>query len=93
MSVPMLTGALFVSPDGGSVNGVMLAIGTILCVIGGIVSPAILVPTYAVGCRGLHDRGQSCWLQLLVLVPSGNIALIVLRPLEAAPTDNVYGPA
>jgi uncharacterized membrane protein YhaH (DUF805 family) len=97
VAVPMLIGALFValsvSPDGGSANGAMLAIGTIFYVIGGIVSLALLVPTYAVGCRRLHDRGQSGWLQLLVLVPCGNIALIVLWALEGSAVDNPYGPA
>jgi uncharacterized membrane protein YhaH (DUF805 family) len=97
VAVPMLIGGLFValsvSPDGGSANGAMLAIGTIFYVIGGIVSLALLVPTYAVACRRLHDRGQSGWLQLLVLVLCGSVALVVLWELEGIPTDNVDSPA
>ena len=94
----MLPGALFAglaagTGNGNEANGALLAIGVILYVIGGLVALALLVPTYAVGCRRLHDRGQSGWLQLLILVPCGNIALIVLWALEGTPTDNAYGPA
>lgn len=96
VAVPMTIGAVFlalsVSPDGGDPNAAMVSLGVIFYVIGGIVSLALLVPTYAVGCRRLHDRGQSGWLQLLVLVPCGNIALIVLWALEGSTVDNAYGP-
>ncbi|CAB4876122.1 MAG: DUF805 domain-containing protein [Actinobacteria bacterium] len=92
----MLPAALFIglsAGNGSEANGAPLAIGIILYVVGGLVALALLVPTYAVGCRRLHDRGQSGWLQLLILVPCGNIALIVLWALEGTPTDNAYGPA
>ena len=56
-----------------------------------LISLALLVPTYAVGCRRLHDKGISGWLQLLVLVPCGNIVLIVLWALAGQPQDNQYG--
>lgn len=96
VAVPMTIGAVFlalsVPPDGGDPNAAMVSLGVIFYAIGGIVSLALLVPTYAVGCRRLHDRGQSGWLQLLVLVPCGNIALIVLWALEGSTVDNAYGP-
>ncbi len=76
----MLTGALFVSPDGGSVNGVTPAIGTIFL---GHRRDRVARPP-SPDLRG--------WLPLLVLVPAG-ISLIVPWALEAAPTDNVYFPA
>jgi uncharacterized membrane protein YhaH (DUF805 family) len=53
---------------------------------------ALMIPLLAVGCRRLHDRGQSGWLQLLLLVPCGSIALIVLWILEGTPGPNPYGP-
>jgi uncharacterized membrane protein YhaH (DUF805 family) len=53
---------------------------------------ALMIPLLAVGCRRLHDRGQSGWLQLLLLVPCGSIALIVLWILEGTPGPNAYGP-
>lgn len=96
VAVPMLVGAtllaLSVPSRGEDPNSAMVALATIFYVIGGIISLALIVPTYAVGCRRLHDRGQSGWLQLLVLVPCGNIALIVLWALEGSTVDNAYGP-
>ena len=96
VAVPLLIGAMFLAlavPSGnGDPNGAMVALGGIFYAIGGIASLALIVPTYAVGCRRLHDRGQSGWLQLLVLVPCGNIALIVLWALEGSTVDNAYGP-
>jgi uncharacterized membrane protein YhaH (DUF805 family) len=53
---------------------------------------ALYIPFLAVGCRRLHDRGQSGWLQLLLLVPCGGIVLIVFWAMEGTPTDNAYGP-
>ena len=38
----------------------------------------VFIPTLAVGARRLHDMGQSGHMQWLVLVPLGNIALLVL---------------
>lgn len=96
VAVPMLIGGLFaalsVAPEGGSANGALVAVGIVFYAVGIIAALALMVPTYAVGCRRLHDRGQSGWLQLLVFVPCGNIALIVLWALEGIPTDNAYGP-
>ncbi len=96
VAVPILLGAtllaLAVPSRGENPNSAMVVLATIFYVIGGIISLALIVPTYAVGCRRLHDRGQSGWLQLLVLVPCGNIALIVLWALEGSTVDNAYGP-
>ena len=56
------------------------------------VSIALLIPLLAAGCRRLHDRGQSGWLQLLLIVPCGGIVLIVFWVLEGMPGPNAYGP-
>jgi uncharacterized membrane protein YhaH (DUF805 family) len=56
-----------------------------------VVSIALMIPLLAVGCRRLHDRGQSGWLQMLLLVPCGSIVLIVFWILEGMPGPNMYG--
>jgi uncharacterized membrane protein YhaH (DUF805 family) len=77
--------------SGGQVNGPLVVIGGIFYVLAILVGIALLVPTYAVGCRRLHDRGMSGWLQLLTLVPCGNIALLVLWVMGGTPGPNTYG--
>ena len=52
----------------------------------------LIIPLLAVGCRRLHDRGQSGWLQLLLFVPCGGIVLLVFWVMEGTPGDNAYGP-
>ena len=96
VAVPILLGAMLLTlavPSGGEdPNAAMVALATIFYVIGGIISLALIVSTYAVGCRRVHDRGQSGWLQLLVLVVFGKIAVMVLWALEGSTVDNAYGP-
>jgi uncharacterized membrane protein YhaH (DUF805 family) len=77
--------------SGGQVNGPLVVIGGIFYVLAILLGIALLVPTYAVGCRRLHDRGMSGWLQLLTLVPCGNIALLVLWIMGGTPGPNTYG--
>jgi uncharacterized membrane protein YhaH (DUF805 family) len=86
----MLAGGL--ATGSGETPGAAFWIGLILLVVGSLVTLAFLVPQLAVGCRRLHDRGQSGWLQLLLFVPCGNIILLVLWALEGTPGDNAYGP-
>jgi uncharacterized membrane protein YhaH (DUF805 family) len=73
----------------GSIFGILALIALILVFV---VYLALIVPMLAVGCRRLHDRGQSGWLQLLILVPCGNIVLIIFWIMEGTPGDNAYGP-
>ena len=77
--------------SGGQVNGPLVVIGGIFYVLAILVGIALLVPTYAVGCRRLHDRGMSGWLQLLTLVPCGNIVLLVFWVMGGTPGVNTYG--
>ena len=77
--------------SGGQVNGPLVVIGGIFYVLAILVGLALLVPTYAVGCRRLHDRGMSGWLQLLTLVPCGNIVLLVFWLMGGTPGANTYG--
>lgn len=78
------------NPD-GQANGPLLVVGMIFYALALLIGLALLVPTYAVGCRRLHDRGMSGWLQLLVLVPCGNIVLLVFWVLGGSPGKNNYG--
>jgi uncharacterized membrane protein YhaH (DUF805 family) len=53
---------------------------------------ATVMPVLALGTRRLHDRGLSGALQLLVLVPFGIVAVLVLMALPGRPGPNNYGP-
>jgi uncharacterized membrane protein YhaH (DUF805 family) len=54
---------------------------------------AILIPSFALGIRRLHDTGKTGWLMLICLVPVvGAIAFLVLCALEGTPGENQYGP-
>lgn len=55
------------------------------------IAVALAIPLLAVGCRRLHDRDQSGWLQLLMLVPCASIVLIVMWALEGTPGPNHFG--
>ena len=74
----------------GTIFGIIAVLGYILVFV---VAIGLIIPMIAVGCRRLHDRGQSGWLQLLMLVPCGNIVLLIFWIMEGTPGDNAYGPA
>lgn len=95
--IPIFLGAILLgisssSSTDGSGGGATLIIAILLYVIGILASLAFVIPTLAVGCRRLHDRGTSGWLQLLILVPCGNIVLLIFWILAGTDGDNVYGP-
>ncbi|MGL4675654.1 MAG: DUF805 domain-containing protein, partial [Wohlfahrtiimonas sp.] len=59
--------------------------------VGMIYNLAVLVPTFALGARRLHDIGKSGWLQLLILIPLvGAIILIVWFATESTKAENQY---
>jgi uncharacterized membrane protein YhaH (DUF805 family) len=76
----------------GAISGIFTLLSVIFWIVWLIVVVALYIPLLAVGSRRLHDRGQSGWLQLLLLVPCGSIVLIVFWVLEGTPGDNAYGP-
>lgn len=91
--VPILILTLIGSASGdGAVSALFTLLSVIFWIVWFIVIIALYIPFLAVGCRRLHDRGQSGWLQLLLLVPCGGIVLIVFWALEGSPADNAYGP-
>lgn len=84
-----LVGAATATND--STPGAVLWLGLVLLIIGLLAMLALYIPQLAVGCRRLHDRGQSGWFQLLLLVPCGNIVLLIFWVMEGTPGDNAYG--
>ena len=86
----MIAGAA--TAENNSTPGALFWLGLVLLIVGSLVVLALYIPFLAVGCRRLHDRGQSGWLQLLLLVPCGNIVLLVFWVMEGSPGDNAYGP-
>ncbi|HEX5129221.1 MAG TPA: DUF805 domain-containing protein [Usitatibacter sp.] len=62
-------------------------------VLGMVLMLGLLVPSFAVGARRLHDIGKSGWWQLLVFLPLvGAIILIIFWVMDSNPGDNQYGP-
>ena len=57
-----------------------------------IIALLLMVPTYAVCVRRLHDTGRSGWWILLYFIPCiGAIALVIMLCLKSD-EDNKYGP-
>lgn len=91
--IPILLLTLIGASSGdGAVSGIFTILSVIFWILWIIVIVALYIPFLAVGSRRLHDRGQSGWLQLLLLVPCGSIVLIVFWVMEGTPGDNAYGP-
>jgi uncharacterized membrane protein YhaH (DUF805 family) len=61
--------------------------------LGGLYSLAVLLPSWAVGCRRLHDIGRRGWWQLIAIIPLiGWIMLIVFWATDGERQPNAYGP-
>jgi len=64
-----------------------------LGVISYLYSFAIILPSFAVIARRLHDIGKSGWWFFIILVPFvGSIWFLVLLATDSQPGDNIYGP-
>ncbi|MCA9364239.1 DUF805 domain-containing protein [Candidatus Kaiserbacteria bacterium] len=58
-----------------------------------VVSLALILPSFAIGARRLHDIGKSGWWQFLWIIPIiGWIILLVWFARKSSPTENKYGP-
>ena len=67
---------------------------TILGMFTGAYALAVLMPTFAVAFRRLHDSGRSGWWFLISFVPIiGIIVLFVFLLLDSQPGENQYGPS
>lgn len=59
----------------------------------GVYILAVLIPSFAVSVRRLHDTDRSGWWLLIGVVPFvGGLALLVLVLLDSQPGPNEYGP-
>ena len=56
-----------------------------------IVNLALLIPSFAVGARRLHDTGRSGWWQFLYLTVIGIILLIVWWVQSSKQEHNIHG--
>lgn len=61
--------------------------------LGWLWSLAVLIPSWAVFCRRMHDTGRSGWNWLWILLPiAGPIILIIYTCQDSVPGPNEYGP-
>ena len=61
--------------------------------LGGVYSLALLIPTFAVSVRRLHDTDRSGWWLLIELIPLiGGLVLLIFMVQDSQPLDNQYGP-
>lgn len=61
-------------------------------IIYSLFSLAIILPTWAVSVRRLHDVGKSGWWLLISLIPFiGDIWLFILTVTDSQTGDNEYG--
>jgi uncharacterized membrane protein YhaH (DUF805 family) len=74
----------------GTIFSLLAMLGYLLVFV---IAIGLYIPLLAAGSRRLHDRGQSGWLQLLLLVPCASLVLLVFWALEGTPGDNQYGPS
>lgn len=65
----------------------------ILGLLAGLYTSTVLLPSWAVGVRRLHDTGRSGWWLLIGLIPLiGWIVIIVFLAIEGEGQSNAYGP-
>ena len=54
---------------------------------------AVLVPSFAVGARRLHDTDRSGWMQLIALIPLVGWIVVLYFLAQETKEPNRYGPA
>ncbi|HEJ9485948.1 DUF805 domain-containing protein [Proteus sp. GOKU] len=74
-------------------TGETSSLGSIVGIIIGIYSLAIIVPSLAVTIRRFHDQDKSGWMFLLAFIPAvGGLIVFVFMCLEGTKGDNRFGP-
>lgn len=93
--IPMFLGILLLvlGMVSDPVSNPLVVAGWVLIAIATVTSLGLIVPLLAAGCRRLHDRGMSGWLQLLLVISLVQLVVIVFWALPGNPGDNQYGPA
>ena len=67
---------------------------SIIPLIGGLLSLALMVPGIAISVRRMHDIGKSGWYLLMGMIPlAGPIILLVYLCSVSHPEANQWGPA
>jgi len=70
----------------------IVVLNVIFSLIYSIYSLAVLIPSFAVSVRRLHDVGKSGWMLLIGIIPViGWIWLFVLMVSDSQPGENEYG--
>ena len=68
-------------------------IGSEIGILGLLYGLGVLLPSFAVSFRRLHDIDKSAWWLLIALVPLiGAIVLLVFACMEGTRGDNRFGP-
>ena len=63
-----------------------------LAILGALYTLALLVPSWAITARRLHDTNRSGWMQLIALIPFvGWIILIIFCAQPSQPGPNRFG--
>ena len=65
---------------------------SILTILGGIASLALLIPGIAVAVRRMHDVGRSGWWLLLVFIPLAGLVVLYWAASDSEPGANAWGP-
>ena len=92
LTIPATVLLIVAVANSGSGTGIaVMVVGLVLFLAALVFSLAMVIPNLAVGCRRLHDKGLSGWLQLIQLISPGIVVLWVLWALEGDPQDNQYG--
>ena len=101
ISIIFWIGFIFVFGGAMADNGGVAAIGAILFILAGIIGLVVLVPSWALGARRLHDLNQSGWWQVLIyianFIPVINYVawiapIVIFYCLPGTEGDNNYGP-
>lgn len=66
-------------------------IATSFIVVGWIMLPVVIIPTFSVAVRRLHDVGKSGWWVILGLIPPITFYVIYLLACRGNVGDNSYG--
>ena len=92
----LLAGGAFQDYSTPETPSALTILGALLSFVGIIACIGLLVPTWAVTARRLHDTGKSGWLMLIGMIPYVNvitgIVLLVFYCTDSTPGDNQYGP-
>jgi len=84
----ILFGVLYAIGGGASVEEPSDAIATVI----GVVWLGLILPSWGVAIRRLHDTGRSGWFLLISLIPLvGGIVLLVFMVSAGNPGPNKYG--